>query len=419
MRRKAGIAVTAALVVCMFQPAEACLQMGANFWNLNWQGDQAFIQGGQWGSWNATFISQIQIYSSLRFMDWNAVNMTAASSWANRVQKSAGCSQCNNQNSPIAYEWQIDVVNHVPGCSYWLNVPCKADSIYVDSLAVLVHSLLGTGRKVYLEYANETWWEPASVTYVTSAGNALGSGLATINGVWGNANFLGHCYLAAQMWTWFRKAWRVAGGDTGLCIRVLAGQAGYGSAEECHYMLEAIANAKVNPSGQKCDLFAIAPYFDGDPASAESMVSSHYNWCKAKGVSLCCYEGGPDGNPSDSATMTKYVSMLDTYINGPYNQYTHSGGQWGAVENGYYKALADWVQTHSCNPSYTAVRAPFRAAKPSAPSLRTLLADRDTKLYSLDGQRMPALPKRRTAGCFIAVVRGSPLVRVYSLPKNN
>ena len=115
MGRKAGTAVVAALVACMFQLAEACLQMGANFWNLNWQGDQAFIQGGQWGSWNPTFISQIRIYSSLRFMDWNAVNMTAASSWANRAQKSVGCSQCNNQNTPIAYEWQIDVVNNVRG----------------------------------------------------------------------------------------------------------------------------------------------------------------------------------------------------------------------------------------------------------------------------------------------------------------
>jgi|GEM_PF-5561574 hypothetical protein len=408
-----------ALVAFMFQPADACLQMGANFWNLNWQGSQAFIQGGQWGNWNATFINQIRIYSSLRFMDWNAVNVTAATSWANRVQKSAGCSQCNNQDSPIAYEWQIDVVNHVPGCGYWLNVPCKADSNYVDSLAVLVHSLLGPGRKVYLEYANETWWEPASVSYVTNAGAALGKSFAVINGVWGDAKFLGHCYLAAQMWTWFRGAWREAGGDTNLCIRVLAGQAGYGGGEECHFMLEAIANAKVNPSGQKCDLFAIAPYFDGDPASAESMVNSRYTWCKAKGVSLCCYEGGPDGNPSDSTTMTKYFSMLDKYINGPYNQYTHSGGQWGAVENGYYKALADWAATHSCNPAYAAIKAPHRAEKPSAPALRTLLAGCDIRIYNLNGKKISALSARRTAGCCIAVTPGSPIAKVYFLPKNN
>jgi hypothetical protein len=117
--------------------------------------------------------------------------------------------------------------------------------------------------------------------------------------------------------------------------------------------------------------------------------------------------------------MTKYFSMLDKYINGPYNQYTHSGGQWGAVENGYYKALADWAATHSCNPAYAAIKAPHRAEKPSAPALRTLLAGCDIRIYNLNGKKISALSARRTAGCCIAVTPGSPIAKVYFLPKNN
>jgi hypothetical protein len=395
--------MTAIIVICVTACSySACLEMGANFWNLGWGwGADKYCTGGVWGNWSTTFINQIQIYKVLRFMDWNAVNETQAGSWASRTPKSAGCTECSVDHTPIAYEWQIDVVNKVPGCGYWINVPCKADSTYVTSLAVLVHSLLSPGRKVYLEYANETWWEPASFAYVQSVGTSLN--LPSINGTSFTPEYLGHTYCAVQMWHWFRKSWKAAGGDSTLVNRVLAGWQSSTAGVEAHYMLEAMLNTKVNPYGEKCDYFAIAPYFDcANPTGTQTQVLQHYKWTLQYGANLCCYEGGPSGI-CDTAHMTAYFTMLAKYMNGPYNQYCHSGGQWGAVENGYYQALANWSKTQPCNP--TMIQEQYRVVAPANAVSQTVFSRISSKtgLYGIDGRRMELQSaKAGKPGCYVS-----------------
>jgi hypothetical protein len=389
--------------------AATCVTLGTQFWNLAWGwGSSHYCMGGVWGNWDTTLIKQLQIYHVLRFMDWQSVNYTTAGNWANRTQKSAGCVQCNDQNKPIAYEWQIDIVNKVPGCGYWVCVPALCDSSYATNLAQLVYSLLAPGRRVYLQYANETWWEPASVNVVTAAGQVFLPTYATINGVtWGDpafqSKFLGEVTLAAKMWHWFRKAWNTAGGDTTKVLRVLAGAA-WANGADARYMLEALSVTQINPYKEKCDMFACADYFNaGNPTGVENTIRSYYNYCSVKGVALSCYEGGPSGTCTPTA-MTSNLTMLNKYFNGPYNQYTHSGGQWGSVQNGYYSSHVSWAASSTCNP--TPVQEPYRVVAPENPSSQTVISllSSTTGLYGIDGRRVePQSAKAGKTGCYIAV----------------
>lgn len=406
-----------AILIAFFSTAaQAKLEIAANFWNLGWQGTKSYCSG-TWGNWNAEFVSQIQIYRCLRFMDWNMVNNNEAGQWAKRVKKEDGCTQASDPYRPIAYEWMIDVVNLVPGCAFWVTVPARANEEYVTNLAILTHQLLGPGRKVYLEYANETWWEPASCPVVAAAGRSipgitLNGNIARVgpnNSVWIDKVYLGHAYLAVQMWSWFRKAWVADGGDSALLVNVLAGLVGFGDGEEAHGMLEALKDKRVNSYGLSCDAFAVAPYWrGGNPVHNEKQLADHYKWTQQYGCSLVLYEGGPgeDQVKATPAQMTQFLTMADKYVDGPYCHYCHSGGSWGAVENGYYPAFVDWSEAH---PS---AAGPWNSGRRREPCRLLPVIDKEVIPNAvLFNGRVAAIPQRKqSAGVFAVDAR--PVVMV-------
>jgi hypothetical protein len=412
-RRLAG-AVTLS-VSLLTVSSYACLTMGTNFWSLSWGwGPSHYCTGGVWGNWSPTFISQLQTYSVLRTMDWNSAYCAMATTWANRTQKSAGDVQSTNWQKAIAYEWQIDLVNHVPGCGWWLCVPVGADSEYVTNLAALTHSLLGPGRKVYLEYGNETWWEPNITGYVSNKANTLGipitGGTVRISNsplIAADAIYVGHGYLACQMWHWFRKSWAASGGDTTLIMRVLAGMNTYGSngnpAGECKLMLYEMSDPKMNPWKEKCDFFCIATYMSCNSPTADGSggIKDHYDACQlyGNGAKLVSYEGGP-GGPCDTTHIKSYLAYLAQYTT-IYNQYTHSGGQWGAVENGYFAALTSWAKSNpSCNGVVTSTIEPYRIAVPERTSSQTIFSlVNNSGIYGIDGRRVETQSAKN--GCYV------------------
>jgi hypothetical protein len=407
--------------------SRACLQIGTNFWNLAWGwGAEHYVTGGVWGNWDTTFIRQIQIYKCLRFMDWNFVNNSNHYTWATRIQKSQGCTQCTDMHKPIAFEWQIDLVNRVPGCAYWLNIMLYTDSTFNVNLGKLVRTQLNQGHKVFLEFGNETWWEGDNWRVTDSTAHTLGfpdNGAGpVVNGKSGIASYLGDAYLSSKVWHWFRLGWESAGGTRDQLVFVLTGPPDYGGgyypADEAKYMLGALSNDRVNPTHEKCDAFAIAPYFTcNQPTALESVVGGmkdHYAVCQLYGIDLVTYEGGPGGVACDTVNMTAYLTMLSKYFT-LYNQYTHTGmgwtstgyvPGWGAAEAGYYPALASWSNTHNCG---TATKEPYHIAKQDVSSQRAIFSLANISgVYGIDGRKIePQSGKVVKSGCFIVASPGS------------
>jgi hypothetical protein len=162
----------------------------------------------------------------------------------------------------------------------WLNVPAMADDNYIRQMATLVHGMLGSSQKVYVEYSNEVWNASFSqYHYALSQGKALwptptladalahALGLSWHRGAGGtgsydwNRNFYG--MRTAQMCDLWKSAW---GADKGRVVCVLGAQAAWSfSATEslkCPYWTQ---GAPCSRHG--IDAVAIAPYIGGDVPS--------------------------------------------------------------------------------------------------------------------------------------------------------
>src|SRR5689334_15537315 len=93
--------------VTMVNPAPGSkFFIGANFWNIDWEGSGNYFQTGvdfatTTNPWRPEFLSDLAPYAVLRFMDWNQTNMAGnpQAVWSTRKQKT------QPQNEPVAFEW--------------------------------------------------------------------------------------------------------------------------------------------------------------------------------------------------------------------------------------------------------------------------------------------------------------------------
>jgi hypothetical protein len=101
---------------------------------------------------NPQFVERLENYSVLRYMDWNATNNSAVTSWTQRT-------------TPAAHSWgarevpaeiMIALANRV-GAHMWVNMPHQADDNYSQQFAALVKDRLDARLGVYAEYSNEVW----------------------------------------------------------------------------------------------------------------------------------------------------------------------------------------------------------------------------------------------------------------------
>jgi hypothetical protein len=213
--------------------------------------NEAAANAGQ--LFNPTFISLIQKFRALRFMDWFQTNGNPLSSWSTRpVLTNAFWG--TNKGVPI--EVAVKLANTI-SADAWLNVPHMADDNYITQMATLVHTQLGTTQKAYVEFSNEVWNGVfAQYNYAVNAGQALwpsqpggGGGFA-----W-NRNWYG--MRAAQTCDLWKAAW---GADGNRVVCVLAAQAA------TTYSATAALDCAYWTSGAPCSAHgfgavAIAPYF--------------------------------------------------------------------------------------------------------------------------------------------------------------
>ena len=105
---------------------------------------------------NPDFISRIQPYQTLRFMDWMNTNGNAQQRWTDRAKPTAAtyATYGNPIGAPLEIMVQLANETRKPA---WFNMPHKADDDYMRQFATLVRDTLDATLPIYVEYSNEVW----------------------------------------------------------------------------------------------------------------------------------------------------------------------------------------------------------------------------------------------------------------------
>lgn len=388
------------------------MKIGTNFWyhtpnEDNWSGETSMKSGINWATaygsganglaatnvWNDAFISELAPYAALRFMDWGNVNHSQITSWSQRMlptdPKNAAVyiDSLSPANNPgMAYEWMIDLGNRTRK-DIWLCLPARSDAAYWTQLATLIKAKLQPGLKVYVEYSNETWnGQFGQFQYTLDQGvaqNLPGS----------NQWYQGQAFAMKQslgIFTAFQDVVGVAAMGTQV-MRVFA----YGgNMDTGRQALQSVYNsATYNPTSQKIDMLAMAPYVGSSLDGASSTIQSDFHRAtvalesgeggeigriafavqdlKTFGIpKLGAYEGGQHllknsmAWTSNPKIYDEYMFMLDRWSQyfTLFVHYSHTGkwtndeyeSSWGAkdhtgqpiAEAHKYRALVNWVNAH-------------------------------------------------------------------------
>lgn len=214
--------------------------------------EESLLTGG--GVFRPGFLTTLQNIHTLRFMDWLDINGSPLTSWANRPQTTDGGWGTTNG---VPLETAVQLCNAV-GADCWLNVPHQADSNYITQMAALVHSMLGTSQKVYIEFSNEVWNAAfPQYVYAVNHGKAAWPGVAGVSDFDYNRSWYG--MRVAQMCDSWKSTW---GNDSSRVVCVLGAQAAstYPATQSLNCPLwTGPGNAPCSSHG--IGAVAIAPYF--------------------------------------------------------------------------------------------------------------------------------------------------------------
>ncbi|MFM7844187.1 MAG: PA14 domain-containing protein [Planctomycetota bacterium] len=89
-------------------------------------------------------------------MDWAETNGSDVTTWSSRRPWDAATQQSGDQRTGVALEYMIELANELDA-DPWFNMPYQASDDFVRNFAIQVRDTLEPGRKVYVEWANETW----------------------------------------------------------------------------------------------------------------------------------------------------------------------------------------------------------------------------------------------------------------------
>jgi hypothetical protein len=337
--------------------------VGANFWNIDWEGQGDYFQSGvdfatTTNPWVPELLTDLAPYHVLRFMDWNQTNDSNNSQavWTTRKQKT------DPQSEPVAFEWQIDLCDRTKK-DYWLNVPHEASASYWTELAQLVYTQLDPSLRVYLEWSNEVWnGSFPQNAYAAAEGQSLG-----LSGSDAAASY--YVYEAVRMYEAFEA---VFGKGSPRLVKVLSGQAAYDG--PCTNDVKALSDSTINPRRTMPDVYAVAPYISGTTVAAvsgaiagiKSGLQSNATCAAMASLPLVSYEGGADSYSATNCQSVQtdpgmhdvYTSYLDALVadglEGPFMQYTHAGSCWGMKVKTSdansaapkYQGLLDWLAAH-------------------------------------------------------------------------
>ncbi len=362
-------------------------QMMIKFTNTNFGGGVAGIKnveimvpgvafgGARFGS---KIMSQLQRFSTIRYMDLHSTNNNTDSLWNNRTKPTSPSQASNNG---VAWEYLIEMANTL-NKDMWINIPHKANDNYVTNLANLIKNTLNPNLKVYVEYSNEVWnWQFEQAAWTRDMGVYYGNlGGHPINYDNVNENNTFHfryvAYRTKQISDVFKNVFGAPAINNR--IRVVHGVQ-FGWFDYTRRGLEFIDKYYGSPS-QYFYGITIAPYFnafttDGTVASTQdvlnalnadvnNMFDADDNWVDAwqaratyYGMKMICYEGGPDTfGPENIASKRnaqfdpQMKTITQSYLNkwyaynkgeGLFNWFTAGAGDYNS-QYGTWSVTENW-----------------------------------------------------------------------------
>jgi len=252
------------------------------------------------------YLDRLSIFKVIRFGWWGQVWGSEVEDWS-EVATPDYYTQA--RYSGVSPEYMIELCNRL-GADPWIGIPHLANDQYIEELAQLVKAKLDVGRKVYIEYSNETWNGMMSdAQYVQDQGVALGLSSDPFR-----AGLFYYARKSAEIFQIFENVFN----GTDRLVRVVGSQASNDWTGK--QILAGLNDPIINPTSSRADVLAIAPYFGGSIADnivangevntisvneilnrletsvyteTEIWTRKNYELSKEYGVDLIAYEGGP------------------------------------------------------------------------------------------------------------------------------
>lgn len=200
------------------------------------------------------FLSFVEDFQMIRFMDWMKTNGSVVMEWEDRNHPDYFSQTLDNG---VAYEHIVTLCNLMKKDA-WICIPHAASDDYIHQMARFLRDNLDTARKIYVEYSNEVWNGIFSQNYYAQQQGEL-------LGFEGEDWEQGWKYYVRRTFDIFSIFEEEFEGDERL-VKVLAGQAANSWIN--NRLVEYSQDTQINPYLLQADAFAIAPYFGGAVADA-------------------------------------------------------------------------------------------------------------------------------------------------------
>ena len=200
---------------------------------------------------NPDWLSILDGFDVLRFMDWMGTNDSALTGWEERPQ--TGDYSWARKGVPL--EVMLALVNEL-GADGWFNMPHRADDSYIRNFARAVEAGLDFDLKTYVEYSNEVWnWQFVQARWADEQARARWGGQDLWMQFYG-----GRAAEVSQIWTAVFGA-----ASASRLVRVVSSQTGWLGLEE--QILQAplwVAEAPDREAPARYfDAYAVTGYFGG------------------------------------------------------------------------------------------------------------------------------------------------------------
>lgn len=226
---------------------------------------------------NPEFLDGLKTYRGIRFMDWLRTNNSAQ---VNPGERPLLSNAFWSTDAGVPLEAAVALAN-VLDADPWINLPHQASDAWAATAATILREQLEPGRVAYVEYSNETWNGIfTQAEFVQDRGQALGLDQPEDNRFIAGLRF--YSQRAQQLFDQFDLVFGAARAER--LLRVCATQA------VNPFLTQTIL--EFGEAADKCDRFAIAPYF-GDTV-VETERGEAFKAAGVDGVFSWLQTGTPD-----------------------------------------------------------------------------------------------------------------------------
>ncbi|WP_122072814.1 hypothetical protein [Pseudophaeobacter sp. EL27] len=200
---------------------------------------------------NPIWLTILDGFEVLRFMDWMGTNDSPLIGWEDRPQ----VSDYTWARKGVPLEVMLALVNEL-GTDAWFNMPHRADDSYIRNFARAVEAGLDFDLKTYVEYSNEVWnWQFEQAKWADEQAQTRWGGRDLWMQFYG-----GRAAEVAQIWTHVFGA-----ASSARLVRVMSTQTGWLGLEEqiLTAPLWVAEAADRQPPASYFDAYAVTGYFGG------------------------------------------------------------------------------------------------------------------------------------------------------------